>query len=58
MLEQNKAHLHCQCFYGDIARDSDMLQSLLTCIGHLGQRDRDRIISIDVMTPKVAKVSK
>ncbi len=35
-----------------------MRQSLLTCLGHLGQRDRDRIISIYVVPPKVAKASK
>ncbi len=29
-------------FYGDIAGDSDTRQALLTCLGHLGQSDRDR----------------
>jgi len=32
-------------------------QSLLTFLGHLGRCDRDKIISINVMLPKVAKAS-
>ncbi len=40
------AHLHWRSIYGDITGDSDMRQSLLTCLGHLGWRGRDRIISI------------
>ncbi len=56
--DQLKALLHWRCFHGDIAGDSDTLQSLLTCLGHLRQFDRDRIISIYVMSPKLAKASK
>ena len=41
--------------YGDIA--SDMRQSLLTCLGHLGLRYRDKIISSYVTLAKVAKAS-
>ena len=41
-----KACLHCWCFYGYIAGDSDTRQSLRTCLGHLGWSNRDRIISI------------
>jgi hypothetical protein len=52
------AHLHWRCFYGDIAGDSDTRLSLLTCFGHLGRLDRDRIISIYVVLPKVAKARK
>ncbi len=33
-------------------------QSLLTCLGHLGCSDTDRIVSIFVATPKVVKASK
>jgi hypothetical protein len=29
--------------------------SVFTCLGHLGQRDTDRIFSIYVVPPKVAK---
>ncbi len=35
--------LRCQCY--------------CTCLGHLGRRDRDRIISISVASPRVAKTS-
>ena len=52
-----KVYLHWQCFYGDIASNSDMWQSLLTCLGHHGQCNKDRIISIYVIPPKVAKAS-
>ncbi len=31
--------------------------SIFTCLGHLGWRDTDRIVSIYVMLPKVAKAS-
>ncbi len=38
--------------------DSEMRQSHdCTCLGHLGQRNTDRIISIYVVPPKVAKES-
>jgi len=52
-----KAHLHWRCFYSNIAGDSDIWQSLLTSLGHLGWRDTDRIISTYVVSPKVAKAS-
>ncbi len=54
-----KAHLHLQCFVAimpaTMTRDSHFLLALAT-LG--GQRDRDRIISIYVALPKVAKASK
>ncbi len=60
-----KAHLHWQCFYGNIAGDGNMRQahrvygqSLLTCRGHLGWRDINRNDPISVVPPKVAKASK
>jgi hypothetical protein len=31
--------------------------SVFTCFGHLGQHDTDRIVSIYVMLPKVARAS-
>ena len=40
-----------------VTRYSDMWQSLLTCLGHLGWRDTDRIVSISCPSPKVAKAS-
>ncbi len=52
------AHLHWRCFYGDIAGDSDTRLSLLTCLGHLGWRNRDRIISINVAPSKEAMARK
>ncbi len=52
-----KSHLHWQCFYCDIAGDSDMWQSLLTRLGNRKRCDRDRIISIYVALPKVTKAS-
>ena len=45
-------HLHWQCL---LAKESATLDC--TCIGHLGRRDTDRIISIYVVMPKVAKAS-
>jgi hypothetical protein len=39
-LVKVKARLHWQCFYGNITGDTQ--QSLLTCLGHLGQSDRDK----------------
>ncbi len=46
-------------FVSDTIGDSDTQQSRdFNCLGHLGRRDTDRIISIDVMPPKVAKASK
>ncbi len=56
--DQLKARIHWRCFHGDIAGDSDTQQSLITCLDHLGQCDRDRIISIYVMSPEVSKASK
>jgi hypothetical protein len=44
-------------FYGNIVGNIDMRQSLLTCLGHLGRCERDRIISIYVVLSKVAKAS-
>jgi hypothetical protein len=38
-------------FYGDNACNSDTRQSLLTCSGHLGQSDINRIDPIPVMPP-------
>jgi len=40
-----------------VARDSNMRRSLVTCLGHLGQCNTDRIVSIYVAMPKVAKAS-
>ncbi len=40
-----------------VARDSNTRQSLLTCLGHLGWCNTDRIVSIYVAMPKVAKPS-
>ncbi len=31
--------------------------SVFSCLGHIGQRDTDRIVSIYVVPPKVAKAS-
>jgi hypothetical protein len=38
----------------DNAGNSD---TYCTCLGHLGRCDTDRIVSINVATPKVAKMS-
>ncbi len=40
-----------------LARDSNTRQSLLSCLGHLVGHITDRIVSIYVATPKVAKAS-
>ncbi len=40
-----------------VTRDSDTRQSLLTCLGHLGQHDINRNDPICVVPPKVAKAS-
>jgi hypothetical protein len=46
------------CF-NDHKGSSDHLKWLMcTCLGHLERRDTDRIISIYVMPPKVARASK
>jgi hypothetical protein len=40
-----------------LTKPSAILHHCLTCLGHLRQCNTDRIISIFVMLPKVAKVS-
>ncbi len=47
-------HLHCQHL---LAIMPPLAPSVFTCLGHLGWRDTDRIISIYVMPPKVAKAN-
>ncbi len=52
-----KRCLHWRRWY-DNASDNDTRQRHASaCLGHLGQSDRDRIISIYVVPPKVAKAS-
>jgi len=41
-ITADKGLLTLAMFYGNIASDTDMRQSLLTCLGHLGQSDRER----------------
>ncbi len=48
-------HLH---WWSLLAKSSAILHHGLTCLGHLGQHGTDRIISIYVTPPKVAKASK
>jgi hypothetical protein len=47
--------LHWQSW---IAKMLAILRHRLTCLGHHGRCDTDRIISIYVVPPKVAKASK
>jgi hypothetical protein len=47
--------LHWRCL---LTKPSVTVTLDCTCLGHLGRRDTDRIISIYVMLPKVAKASK
>ncbi len=49
-------HLHWQHMLAKLAVTATSLDC--TCLGHLGRRDTDGIISIDVILPKVAKASK
>jgi hypothetical protein len=50
-----KDHLHWQCL---LVKPSAIATLDCTCLGHLGQCNTDRIISIWVVLPKVAKASK
>jgi hypothetical protein len=45
-------HLHWQCFLAKLLATATLD---CTCLGHLGQCDTDRIVSIYVTLPKVAK---
>jgi hypothetical protein len=49
--------LHWRDLYAKMPAISHRNTAFLTCLGHVEQRDTDRIISIYVATPKVAKAS-
>ncbi len=55
MNEPIKDHLHWQCL---LATPSITATLDCTCLGHLGQCDKDRIICIYVALPKAAKACK
>ena len=51
-------HLLLATLVSKTVSDSDMRQSCdYTCLGHLGPHDTDRIISVWIMLPEVAKAS-
>jgi hypothetical protein len=61
-VQNHKTFLSC-VYIGDVKRDvacenANNDDNHCTCHVHLGQRNTDRIVSIYVATPKVAKASK